>query len=86
MILCLFFVETNRILIDIDRVLKSADEYQPKDIKHLNLALDLCTAVRRKNYLQFFNIYKSLPHLAVCLVNLFIEIYRKQVLKALIWG
>ena len=77
----IFNLETNRILIDID-LAKS----KSKDIKNLDLALDLCTAIRRKNYIRFFIIYRSLPRLASCLVNLFIDIYRKQVLKALIWG
>jgi hypothetical protein len=77
----IFNLETNRILIDID-LAKS----KSKDIKNLDLALDLCTAIRRKNYIRFFIIYRSLPQLASCLVNLFIDIYRKQVLKALIWG
>lgn len=57
-----------------------------EDIKHLNLALDLCTAIRRKNYTHFFIIYRSLPRLACCLVNLFIDIYRKQLVKVLVWG
>jgi hypothetical protein len=84
-----FCIETTRILIEIDRVKKAAVENgksKSKDIEHLELALDLCTAIRRKNYIRFFIIYRSLPQLASCLVNLFIDIYRKQVLKALIWG
>ncbi len=81
------YLETNRILMDIDAVKKLANgKSKTKDIEHLDLALDLCTAIRRKNYIRFFIIYRSLPQLASCLVNLFIDIYRKQVLKALIWG
>jgi len=84
-----YILETNRILIDIDRVKKAAEnngKSKSKDIEHLNLALDLCTAIRRKNYIRFFIIYRSLPQLASCLVNLFIDIYRKQVLKVFVWG
>ena len=82
------FLETSRILIDIDTVkaAAAAADSNANDIAHLDLALDLCTAIRRKNYAAFFVIYRSLPKLACCLVNLFIDIYRKQVLKALIWG
>ena len=84
-----FILETNRILIDIDRVKITAIENgnnEFDDIKHLDLALELCTAIRRKDYIRFFIIYRSLPRLASCLVNLFIDIYRKQILKPLIWG
>ena len=79
-------LETSRILIDIDTVKATAADSNATDIAHLDLALDLCTAIRRKNYAAFFVVYRSLPQLACCLVNLFIDIYRKQVLKALIWG
>ena len=82
---CLF-LETNRILIEIDRVRKSAEKNGHKPIDEIELALDLCTAIRRKNYIRFFVIYRSLPPLVSSLVNLFIDIYRKHVLKALIWG
>ena len=85
----MFLLETTRILLDIDTVKDIAaanGKSKSKDVEHLNLALDLCTAIRRKNYTRFFVIYRSLPRLASCLVNLFIDIYRKQVLKVLIWG
>jgi hypothetical protein len=84
-----FVLETTRILIDIDtmkRVAAANGKSKSKDIEHLDLALDLCSAIRRKNYIRFFIIYRSLPRLASCLVNLFIGIYRKQVLQALMWG
>jgi len=84
-----FDLETTRILIDIDTVKQIAatnGKSKSKDIEHLDLALDLCTAIRRKNYIRFFIVYRSLPQLASCLVNLFIDIYRKQVLRALTWG
>ncbi|CAF2123946.1 unnamed protein product [Rotaria magnacalcarata] len=83
------YKKTTRILIDIDTVKKTAaanGKSKAKDIEHINLALELCTAIRRKNYIRFFIIYRSLPQLASCLVNLFIDIYRKQVLKVLLWG
>lgn len=79
-------LETNRILIDIDRVRKCAEKTGRNKIKEIELALDLCTAIRRKNYIRFFVIYRSLPPLVSSLVNLFIDIYRKHVLKAFIWG
>ena len=88
-IFVIVFLETNRILIDIDRMKKAAEENgksKSKEIEHLNLALDLCTAIRRKNYIRFFVIYRSLPQRASCLVNLFIDIYRKHVLKTFVWG
>ena len=85
--LCLsLFLETNRILIDIDRVRKSAEKIGQSKIDEIELSLDLCTAIRRKNYIRFFVIYRSLPPLVSSLVNLFIDIYRKHVLKVFIWG
>lgn len=79
-------LETNRILIDIDRVQKIAERNGNGPVKEIELVLDLCTAIRRKNYIRFFVIYRSLPPLVSSLVNLFIDIYRKHVLKAFIWG
>ncbi|CAF5152453.1 unnamed protein product, partial [Rotaria sp. Silwood1] len=40
----------------------------------------------RKNYIQLFILYRSLPKLTCCLVNFFIDIYRKQMIQILIWG
>lgn len=75
--------------MDIDTVKKvsaASGKSTTQDIEHLDLALELCSAIRRKNYLRFFITYRSLPELARRLVNLFIDIYRKQMLKGLIWG
>ncbi|CAF0783481.1 unnamed protein product [Adineta ricciae] len=71
------YKRVNRILIDINRVTKTED---------LNTTLQFCSAFRRKNYMQLFVFYKSLPRLAQCLVNLFLDIYRKQIIEILIWG
>ncbi|CAF3581864.1 unnamed protein product [Adineta steineri] len=71
------YKKVNRILIDIDQVTKSDD---------LNITLEFCSAFRRKNYNQLFILYKHLPRLACCLVNLFIDIYRKQIIEILIWA
>jgi hypothetical protein len=68
----------NRILIDIDQEKKSS--------KNLDIALKFYSAFRRKDYFQLFIIYKSLPRLTCCLVNFFIDIYRKQMIQILIWG
>lgn len=73
-----FVLEANRILIDIDQEKKSADD--------LDVVLKFCSAFRRKDFIQLFIIYKSLPKLACCLVNLFIDIYRKQIIRILIFG
>lgn len=82
----MFDLETNRILMDIDRVQKIAEKDGKTRVKEIELVIDLCTAFRRKNYIRFFVIYRSLPPLVSSLVNLFIDIYRKHVLKAFIWG
>jgi hypothetical protein len=72
------FLEANRILMDIDRVKNSS--------KNLHITLEFCSAFRRKDYIQLFILYKSLPRLACCLVDFFIDIYRKQMIGVLIWG
>lgn len=84
-----FRSETSRILIDIDRVIHQATangKSNRDDIENLRRARDFSSAIRRKNYSRFFSIYRSLPSLASSLVNLFIDIYRKHMLKALVWG
>ncbi len=72
-----YFLEANRVLMDIDQVTKS---------ESIDIALEFCSAFRRKDYIQFFILYKSLPKLACCLVDFFIDIYRKQMIQTLIWG
>jgi hypothetical protein len=72
-----YFLEANRVLMDIDQVTKS---------ESIDIALEFCSAFRRKDYIQFFILYKSLPKLACCLVDFFIDIYRKQMIEILIWG
>jgi hypothetical protein len=57
-----------------------------KKSKNLDIILKFCSAFRRKDYYQLFIFYKSLPRLASCLVNLFIDIYRKQMIEILING
>lgn len=82
-------LETSRILIDIERVIENTtvnSKNNNEDIENLRRALDFSSAIRRKNYSRFFSVYRSLPSLAACLVNLFIDIYRKHLLKALVWG
>lgn len=81
--------KTSRILIDIERVIENATvngKTNSEDIENLRRALDFSSTIRRKNYSRFFSVYRSLPSLAACLVNLFIDIYRKHLLKALVWG
>jgi hypothetical protein len=48
--------------------------------------LEFCSVFRRKDFIQLFILYKSLPRLAYYLVNFFIDIYRKQMIQILIWG
>ncbi|CAF4111813.1 unnamed protein product [Rotaria sp. Silwood2] len=74
-------LEANRILIEIDEVNISTEKSN-----NLNVVLDFCSSCRRKDYIQLFRLYKSLPRLACCLVNFFIDIYRKQMIQILIWG
>ncbi len=76
-----FLLEVNRILIDIDQEKKSSNKS-----KNLDIALEFCSAFRRKDYFQLFILYKSLPKLTCCLVNFFIDIYRKQMIQILIRG
>ncbi|CAF2960440.1 unnamed protein product [Rotaria sp. Silwood2] len=73
--------KANRILIEIDEVNISTEKSN-----NLNVVLDFCSSCRRKDYIQLFRLYKSLPRLACCLVNFFIDIYRKQMIQILIWG
>lgn len=67
----------NRVLVEIDQLTASEDA---------SVTLQLCTAFRRRNYAQLFTCYRSLSKLSRHLVDLFLDIYRKQVLEVLIWG
>ncbi len=76
-----FLLEANRVLIDIDQAKKSSIKSE-----NLDIVLEFCSAFRRKDYIQLFILYKSLPRLVCYLVNFFIDIYRKQMIQILIWG
>ena len=67
----------NRVLVEIDQLTKSED---------VSVTLQFCSAFRRRNYVQLFICYQSLSKLSRHLVDLFLDIYRKQVLQVLIWG
>ncbi|CAF0815218.1 unnamed protein product [Rotaria sp. Silwood1] len=75
------YKKANRILSDIDKVNISTLESN-----NLDIVLEFCSSFRRKNYIQLFILYRSLPKLTCCLVNFFIDIYRKQMIQILIWG
>ena len=70
-------LEVNRVLIDMDQVNRC---------KNIDITLKFCSAFRRKDYIQLFILYQSLPKLACCLVNFFMDIYRKQLIEIFIWG
>jgi hypothetical protein len=70
--------KANRVLIEINQANRSSED--------LEIVRKFCSAFRRKNFFQLFILYKSLPRLASCLVNFFIDIYRKQMIQMLIWG
>ena len=73
-------LESSRILVEIN-------ELEPSnDLEHLQAAVELCSAFRRKNFMEFFTLYQALPELAQCLVNLFLDVYRKQTIRILVWG
>ncbi|CAF0825688.1 unnamed protein product [Rotaria sordida] len=75
------YKKANRILIDIDET-----NILLRKSNNIDIVLEFCSSFRRKNYIQLFTLYKSLPKLACCLVNFFIDIYRKQMIQILIWG
>lgn len=79
----LFFssrLESSRLLVEINEL------DQSNDLEHLQAAVQLCSAFRRKNFMEFFTLYQALPELAQCLVNLFLDVYRKQTIRILVWG
>ncbi|CAM4906833.1 unnamed protein product [Rotaria socialis] len=71
----------NRTLIDIHE-----EKLSSRKSNDIDIVLDFCSSFRRKNYTQLFILYKSLPRRACCVVNFFIDIYRKQMIQIFIWG
>lgn len=72
----LFLIECNRILLDIDQEKSSS--------KDLNTVLQFSSAVRRRDYVQMFVLYQSLPELAQCLVKIFLDQSREQYIEVVI--
>ena len=71
----------SRISIEMENLQNSL-----QDAERLKSIVEFASALRRKDFRRFFQLYRSLTNLEKSLVNFFLDIIRHELIESLIWG